>query len=73
MPGEPMLEFQRYAISLRPDEFVAFAGYGDIAPGYICTDRAFREGGYEPGAANSRPGVESVVKAGIRRVAGTQD
>lgn len=68
MPGEPMLEFQRYAISIRPDEFVAFAGYGDIAPGYICTDRAFAEGGYEPGASNSSPGAEGKVKAAIRKV-----
>ncbi|HWR52810.1 MAG TPA: hypothetical protein VN428_16990 [Bryobacteraceae bacterium] len=70
MPGEPMLEFQRYAIALRPGEFVALAGYGDIAPGYICTDRAFREGGYEPGASNTIPGAEDAVKAAIQRVFG---
>ena len=31
-----------------PDLFVAVAGYGDCAPGYICTDGAYTDrGGYE--------------------------
>lgn len=62
LPGEPMLEFQKYAQRLRPDRFVAVAGYGDISPGYLCTDRAFEEGGYEPSAANAGPGTEARVK-----------
>jgi hypothetical protein len=68
LPGEPMVEFQKYALSLRPDRFVAVAGYGDIAPGYLCTDRAMDEGGYEPGAANAGPGVEAALKQGIRKL-----
>jgi hypothetical protein len=63
-----MLEFQRYAQSLRPGEFVAVAGYGDIAPGYICTDAAYAEGGYEPSASNTRPGAEAVVKSALSRL-----
>jgi hypothetical protein len=68
MPGEPMLAFQRFAQSLKPGEFVAFAGYGDVAPGYICTDLAYTEGGYEPSASNTQPGAESLVKAALRKL-----
>ncbi len=65
LPGEPMLEFQRYARELGA---FAVAGYGDISPGYICTDRAFEDGGYEPGASNSAPGAEQALKAVIKRL-----
>jgi hypothetical protein len=65
LPGEPMLEFQRFAQRSRPDRFVAVAGYGDMSPGYLCTGRAFEEGGYEPGAANAGPGTEARVKQAI--------
>ena len=68
LPGEPMVEFQKYAQSLRPNGFVAVAGYGDISPGYLCTDRAMEEGGYEPGAANSGPGTEAAVKKVIQEL-----
>lgn len=68
LPGEPMLEFQRFAQALRPEHFVAVAGYGDISPGYLCTDRAFEEGGYEPSAANAGPGVEARLKRVIRKL-----
>ncbi len=68
LPGEPMLEYQKYARGLRPGQFVAVAGYGDISPGYLCTDRAFEEGGYEPSAANAGPGTEARVKEAIRRL-----
>lgn len=68
LPGEPMLEFQEYARGLRPGQFVSVAGYGDISPGYLCTDRAFAEGGYEPSAANAGPGTEARVKEAIRRL-----
>ena len=68
LPGEPMLAFQRFAQGLYPDRFVAVAGYGDISPGYLCTDRAFQEGGYEPSAANAGPGTEARVKRLIRQL-----
>jgi hypothetical protein len=68
LPGEPMLEFQNYAQGLRENEFVAVAGYGDLSPGYLCTDRAWSEGGYEPSASNSGPGTEAAVKKAIQDV-----
>ena len=65
LPGEPMNEFQRYAQSLRPCEFVAVAGYGLCATGYMCTERAFAEGGYEPTASAVVPQSEAVLKKAI--------
>lgn len=66
LPGEPFVEFQLYAQSLRSDRFLAVAGYGDGGPGYICTDDA--TGGYEPTASNVGPPTERVLKAGIREL-----
>jgi hypothetical protein len=68
LPGEPMLEFQNYARRLRPKEWVVLAGYGDISAGYLCTDKAYTEGGYEPSAANAAPGVEARVKEAIGKL-----
>jgi hypothetical protein len=65
LPGEPFVEFQLYAQSLRPDRFVAVAGYGEGGPGYICIDAAHAEGGYEPTASNVGPPTESLLKAAI--------
>ncbi len=52
LPGEPFVEYQLAAKKMRPDLFVAMAGYGDYAPGYICTAIAYKEGGYESGQAS---------------------
>ncbi len=65
LPGECMLEFQLFAQGLRPDDFVAVAAYGDLAPGYICTERSFAEGGYEPTASRAGTTSEAVLKAAI--------
>lgn len=70
LPGEPLLEFQKFAQRCRPGAFVAVAGYGDCGPAYICTDEAFHEGGYEPVATNLAPGAEPLLKAAIRRLLG---
>ena len=68
LPGEPMVAFQLYAQQLVPDDFVAVAGYGDGSPGYICTAKAFDEGGYEPRASRVAPQSERMLKATIRRL-----
>jgi hypothetical protein len=65
LPGECMVEFQRFAQTLRPDGLVAVAAYGDLGPGYICTEAAFREGGYEPSASHVAPRSESLLKNAI--------
>jgi hypothetical protein len=66
LPGEPMLDFQRFAQSISPGRFVAVGGYFDCGPGYICTDAAFREGGYEPSATHAGVGSEARLKQAIR-------
>lgn len=44
LPGESYLEYQLLAQKLRPDAFVVVMGYGESAPGYVATDRAWKEG-----------------------------
>lgn len=73
LPGEPMVEFQLFAQRRRPDAFVAVAGYGEGGTCYICTDEAFEEGAYEPGAAAVGPGSEAIVKEAIRKLLGLDD
>lgn len=43
LPGESYLEYQLLAQKLRPDAFVVVMGYGESAPGYVATDRAWQE------------------------------
>jgi hypothetical protein len=63
LPGEPFIEYQLKAQTARKDLFVCVAGYGDGGMGYIPTDRAFFEGGYEPTVALAAPCEELMVKA----------
>lgn len=72
LPGEPMVEFQHYAQRILPEGFVAVAGYGLATPGYVCTEEAFKQGGYEPGASNVVPESEKAVKEGIRKALGAE-
>jgi hypothetical protein len=65
LPGEPLIEFQRFAQAIRPKEFVAVAGYGDCGTGYICPASACPEGGYEPTATNVKPESEVLLKQAI--------
>lgn len=44
LPGESYVEYQLLAQQLRPDSFVVTMGYGECAPGYIPTERAWEEG-----------------------------
>lgn len=43
LPGESYVEYQLFAQSLLPDEFVMTLGYGECGPGYIPTDQHFQE------------------------------
>lgn len=66
LPGEPFLEYQQFAQSLGRGRFITVAGYGNITPGYLCTDAAYGEGGYEPSASYTGPGTEAAMKKAIR-------
>jgi hypothetical protein len=72
LPGEPLIEFQRFAQAIRPTEFVAVAGYGDCATGYICPASARPEGGYEPTATNVKPESEVLLKQAIVSLLGVK-
>lgn len=69
LPGEPFVEYQLAAKAMRTDLFVAVAGYGDYAPGYICTAIAYKQGGYEAGPASGVTAeVEDVLMSAIRKL-----
>ena len=68
LPGESMIEFQLFAQQLKPDGFVAVAAYGDLGPGYICTEKSFSEGGYEPTASRAGMKSEWVLKKAIKEL-----
>ena len=70
MPGELFVEYQLAAQKLRPDLFVAMAAYGDYAPGYIGTEIAYSQGGYETSERASRvaPSVEKTLMTAVRKL-----
>ena len=70
LPGELFVEYQLAAQKLRPKLFVAMAAYGDYAPGYIGTEIAYSQGGYEtsPRASRVAPQVEGVLMDAIKRL-----
>jgi len=63
MPGELFVEYQLEAQKLLPQSFVCLAAYGDYGPGYICTEVAYAQGGYEPGVSLVAPSVEKVLRS----------
>ncbi|WP_425614276.1 hypothetical protein NA78x_004142 [Anatilimnocola sp. NA78] len=68
MPGELFVEYQLAAQQLKPNAVVCMAAYGDCGPGYIGTEIAYAQGGYEtqPSSSNTAPQVERVLMDGIR-------
>lgn len=68
-PGELFVEYQLAAKAMRPDDFVTLAAYGDQGPGYIGTEIAYEQGGYEVGRVSRvAPGVEAVLMAVMREL-----
>ena len=68
LPGEMMIDYQLFAQQLCPNDFVAVAAYGDCGPGYVCLERSFGEGGYEPTSSLVVPGSEGPTRDAIRRL-----
>jgi hypothetical protein len=70
LPGELFVEYQLAAQKLRPELFVAMAAYGDYAPGYVGTEIAYSQGGYETGPQASlvAPQVERVLMNAIKKL-----
>ena len=62
MPGELCIEYQLIAQKMAPDQFVLMAAYGDDGMGYICTEIAYTQGGYETTyVSRVAPQVEHVL------------
>lgn len=70
MPGELFVEYQLAATEMVPDAFVAMAAYGEYGPGYIGTEIAYGEGGYETSQRASRvgPGSEAILMDAMRQL-----
>ena len=66
MPGELFVEYQLAAARMRPEATVCMAAYGDYGPGYIGTEIAYGQGGYETSyVSRTAPEVEKVLTAGM--------
>jgi hypothetical protein len=70
LPGELFVEYQLAAQRMRTDLFVAMAAYGDYAPGYIGTEIAYSQGGYEtgPGVSLVAPSVEQILVKALQQL-----
>jgi hypothetical protein len=69
LPGELFVEYQLAAQQMRPNDFVAMAAYGDCGPGYIGTQIAYSQGGYETGiVSRTAPEVEQVLMDVMRKL-----
>lgn len=69
MPGELFVEYQLAAQAMRPELFVCMAAYADYGPGYIGTEIAYGQGGYETSrVSRTAPEVEGVLTAGMAKL-----
>jgi hypothetical protein len=69
IPGEPMVDYGfqlEAAIGERAIPIVV--GYANGHIGYICTDQAFQEGGYEPNNSQSGSGSEKILIAELLKL-----
>jgi hypothetical protein len=70
MPGEPFVEYGfRLEKAIADRAVPIIVGYANGSIGYICTDQAHKEGGYEPNNSRSGPGAEGILIAELRRLA----
>jgi hypothetical protein len=72
LPGECFVTYQLFAQHSAPGDFVAVAAYSEAGVGYVCTDKALEEGGYEPGGSNVGPGTEALLKDAIVQLLGVK-
>ena len=70
MPGELFVEYQLAAQDMRPDEIVCLAAYEDYGAGYIGTEIAYGQGGYETSKRTAKvaPSVEKVLMDAMKEV-----
>lgn len=68
LPGEPFIEYQLAAQTMRDDRTAIVAGYGDGGPGYIPTEAAIPLGGYEVRVNRFDGAVEDVLTDAIQQL-----
>jgi hypothetical protein len=70
LPGEIFVEYQLAAQRMRPGEQVVTAAYEEYGMGYIGTEKAYSEGGYETSERASRvaPESEKILMQAIQEV-----
>lgn len=70
LPGEAFVEYQLAAQQLRLGEHVCTAAYEEYGPGYVCTEIAYSQGGYESSnrASAVGPEAEAVMMNAIKYV-----
>lgn len=71
-PAELFVEYQLAAQERFPGKFICMAAYGDGGPGYIGTEIAYAEGGYEtqPSSSNVAPEVEGILMDALTKLLG---
>jgi hypothetical protein len=70
LPGETFLEYQLAAQRMKLGDFVCTAAYEEYGPGYLCTEIAYSQGGYESSNRASRvsPEIEKTLLTAIGQV-----
>ncbi len=62
IPGEPFVEYGYQIEKVIADRAIPIVvGYANGDLHYICTDQAYKEGGYEPNMTPLAPGVEPII------------
>ncbi len=75
IPGEAFVEYQLAAQQMLPEAHICTAAYIEYGPGYVCTEIAYSQGGYESSQRASAvgPGSEAILMEAIREVLGTRE
>ncbi len=70
LPGEAFIEYQLAAQKMNPGGHVCTAAYEEYGPGYICTEIAYTQGGYEDSERASfvAPETEKILLSAIGQV-----
>ena len=68
--SEMAVEYQLYAHSLMEDRFLAVSAYNETSCSYVCTEKMYSEGGYEPTTNYLTPEIEERLKAVIKTLLG---
>ena len=60
LPGEPMIQLAFQIEERLPGNVMVF-GYSNDSIGYLCTEKSFAEGGYEPSSSYVKKESEGII------------